>query len=390
VPLKVVFFANTEWYLYNFRLGFAKFLRDRGYEVVMVSPAGPYGARLMAEGFRWFGLDMDRRSIHPWRELKVLRQLSTLYAAEKPDIVHHFTIKCVVYGSLVAWRHGIRNRINALAGMGYVFTSTEAHARLLRPLVQRLVKTVVGGRQARLIIQNADDLTAVHNSRIAVPERIRLIRSSGVDVSLFRPRESGRAGRTTRVLFAARLLRDKGIGEYIAAARVLKEKNVRVDLLVAGTPDAGNPTSVSPDQIRRWQDEGLITYLGHVTDMPALLNEIDIAVLPSYREGAPRSLVEAAAAGLPIVTTDVPGCREVVDSGVNGLLVPVRQVEPLVAAIRFLHDYPEERLRMGAAGRSKVLREFDQRIVFEQTHAVYLELLEQPFVKRNERALQVR
>ena len=389
--MKVVFFANTEWYLYNFRLGYAKFLRDCGYEVVMVSPAGPYGARLIAEGFRWFGLDMDRRSIHPLRELKVLRQLSALYVAERPDIVHHFTIKCVVYGSLIAWRHGIRNRVNALAGMGYVFTSTERRARLLRPVVQRMIKWVVGGRHARLIIQNADDYSAVRQARLALPERIRLIRSSGVDVAVFRPQQSRQPRRLTRVLFAARLLRDKGICEYIAAARMLKADKVAVDLLVAGTPDAGNPTSVAPEQIRRWQDEGLITYLGHVSDMSALLREIDVAVLPSYREGAPRSLVEAAAVGLPIVATDVPGCREVVEPGVNGMLVPVREVEPLAAAIRFLHEHPEERLRMGAAGRSKALREFDQRIVFEQTHAVYLELLaQQPLVKSDHGVLQPR
>jgi len=141
--VKVLFFANTEWYLYNFRLAFAKFLRDRGFEVVMVSPVGPYGARLVAEGFRWIGLDMDRRSIHPGRELSVLYRLSRIYAAEKPDIVHHFTIKCVVYGSLIAWRLGIRKRVNAIAGMGYVFTSTALRARVLKPFVAAMMKLLV-------------------------------------------------------------------------------------------------------------------------------------------------------------------------------------------------------------------------------------------------------
>jgi glycosyltransferase involved in cell wall biosynthesis len=388
--LKVLFFANTEWYLYHFRLGFARFLRERGFEVVMLSPVGPYGARLVNEGFRWIGLDMDRRSIHPARELSVLRQLSKIYAAEKPDIVHHFTIKCVVYGSLIASRHGIRNRINAVAGMGYVFTSMELRARLLRPLVRALIKMVVRGRHARLIIQNEDDFKALRDAHVVARENIRLIRGSGVDMSLFQPRALPRAGHATRVLFAARLLWDKGIGEYVAAARLLKKANVAVELLLAGMPDRGNPTSVAPEQIERWVDEGLITYLGHVTDMPALLSQVDVAVLPSYREGAPRSLIEAAAAGLPIITTDVPGCREVVQHKVNGLLVPAREVEPLVQAIRFLHEHPPERIRMGQAGREKALYRFDQRLVFDATHAVYLELLAHLLPKSNQNALQPR
>ncbi|HEV7393253.1 MAG TPA: glycosyltransferase family 4 protein [Burkholderiales bacterium] len=387
--MKVLFFANTEWYLYNFRLAFAKFLRDRGFEVVMVSPVGPYGARLVAEGFRWIGLDMDRRSIHPGRELSVLYRLSKIYAAEKPDIVHHFTIKCVVYGSLIAWRLGIRKRVNAVAGMGYVFTSTALRARLLKPFVAALMKLLVRGSHARLIIQNNDDFSAFQTARVAPPANIRLIRGSGVDTSRFRPRGQPRSGRT-RVLFAARLLRDKGIGEYVEAARILKRENIAVDMLIAGLPDSGNPSSVAPEQIEQWLQEGCITHLGHVDDMPALLSDVDIAVLPSYREGAPRSLIEAAAAGLPIVSTDVPGCREVVEHQVNGLLVPVRQAEPIVEAIRFLHQQPLERVRMGQAGREKMLRQFDQRLVFEATHAVYLELIAQPAPKSSQNALQAR
>ena len=372
--MKVVFFANTAWYLYNFRLGLAKFLRDQNFEVVMISPDGPYSARLRAEGFRWKPLAMDRRSMHPAREFSVLRQISAVYAAEKPDIVHHFTIKCVIYGSLVAWWHDIEHRINALAGMGYVFTSPELRARLLRPLVRRLIKSVIGGRYARIVLQNTDDYIAFRDIGAPRPN-VRLIRGSGVDTELFRPPQRRRERPVTRVLFAARLLRDKGIAEYVECAKRLKETNNEIELVVAGMPDVGNPSSVLPTQVADWHEKGWITYLGHVEDMPALLQKIDIAVLPSYREGAPRSLIEAAAAGLPIVTTDVPGCREIVEDGVNGLLVPVRQVTPLIEAIRYLHERPGERNRMGAAGRAKALKEFDQRIVFEQTLAVYRELL---------------
>jgi glycosyltransferase involved in cell wall biosynthesis len=389
--VKVLFFANTEWYLYNFRLAFAKFLRDRGFEVVMVSPAGPYGARLMAEGFRWIGLDMDRRSIHPRRELAVLRQLSKIYAAEKPDIVHHFTIKCVVYGSFIAWRRGIRNRVNAIAGMGYVFTSAALRARLLKPCVVALMKVLLRGTHARLVVQNNDDFKAFQKARIASPANMRLIRGSGVDTSLFRPRENRRKAPVTRILFAARLLWDKGIGEYVAAAQALKRENIAVDMLIAGMPDIGNPSSVASAQIEQWLHERSVIHLGHVDDMPELMSKVDIVVLPTtYGEGVPRSLIEAAAAGLAIIATDVPGCREIVEHQVNGLLVPAHEVERLVEAIRFLHQNPDERIRMGQAGREKVLRQFDQRLVFEATHAVYLELLAQSSPKSNPNALQAR
>jgi glycosyltransferase involved in cell wall biosynthesis len=247
---------------------------------------------------------------------------------------------------------------------------------------------VVKGKHARLIVQNQDDFVAFRQARIAPPDQIRLIRSSGVDTVRFSPSRREKKEEITRVLFAARLLWDKGIGEYVEAARHLKDGNVSVELLLAGMPDAGNPSSVSMEQIRGWEAEGLIMHLGHVTDMPKLLSEVDMAVLPSYREGAPRSLVEAAAAGLPIITTDVPGCREVVEHGVNGFLVPARQAKPLAEAIRFLHEHPEDRRRMGDAGREKAVREFDQRLVFEETHAIYRELLTYAAHKRDEKVLQ--
>lgn len=376
--MKVIFFANTDWYLYNFRLGLAKFLRDRNFEVVMFSPDGPYGPLLQAEGFRWITLDMDRLSINPRREMSVLRQIAAVYASEKPDIVHHFTIKCVVYGSLIAWLRRIPSCVNAVEGMGYVFASDQFRARTLRPIVRGLMKCVVSGKRSRLILHNSDDLEIFGRERRAPRDNVRMILGAGVDTSLFTPRQpqNNDAPRaTTKVLYAGRLLWDKGVAEYVEAAQRLRSTGAPVEFLMAGTPDPGNPASVPEQQVARWQTDGWVNYLGHVTDMAALLRSVDIMVLPSYREGAPRSLIEAAASGLPIVATDVPGCRDVVDHGVNGVLVPVRQAVPLVEAIKTLHDQPETRARMGQAGRQKALNEFDERIVFEKTFAVYNELL---------------
>jgi glycosyltransferase involved in cell wall biosynthesis len=373
--LKILFFANTDWYLYNFRLALAKFLREQGLEVVMLSPVGPYGELLEKEGFRWIGLEMNRRSLNPYRELGLIRRIAAIYAAENPDIVHHFTIKCVVYGSLIARWHGISSRVNAVTGLGYVFSGESFRARLLRPVVRKLIKAALGGSGSCLILQNKDDVTAFAAEELAPPEGTHLIHGSGVDTTRFKPTPSQREPSPMRVLLASRLLWDKGAREYLEAARLLRQQKLPIEFLLAGTPDPGNPASVPSSQIAKWQQAGVVTYLGHVSDMPRLLSEIDVAVLPSYREGVPRSLLEAAACGLPIVTTDVPGCREIVSHGLNGLLVPARDARRLADAIRLLYEHPAERLRMGRAGREKVLNEFDERIVFKKTLDVYRELL---------------
>lgn len=373
--MKVIFFANTDWYLYNFRLGFAKYLRERGFEVVMVSPDGEYRQLIEAQGFRWIGVTMDRLSLHPTREWSVLRQINRVYASEKPDIVHHFTLKCVVYGSFVAALRGIRNRVNAIEGMGYVFASTDWKALALRPVVKGLVKCAVRGKNARVTFLNFHDLEDFDGNRKKPRENVRMILGAGIDTTMFQPNERHPSDGVTKALFAGRLLWDKGLREYVEAARVLREANVTVKFLMAGRPDPGNPASVSMEDVEKWQASGYIEYLGHVNDMPSLLASVDMVVLPSYREGAPRILIEAAAAGLPIVATDVPGCKDIVQHGGNGLLVPVRQVDPLARAIRRLHENAAERRRMGLCGREKALQEFDDAVVFEETFAVYKELI---------------
>jgi glycosyltransferase involved in cell wall biosynthesis len=375
--MKVLLFANTEWYLYNFRLGLAKFLRSKGFEVVMMSPPGPYGARIEAAGFRWIPVDMNRRSLNPWRELRLIAQIAGALRQEEPLLVHNFTIKCVVYGSLAARWAGVAARINAVAGMGHIFSGKGLQVKLLRPIVQALLGLALSGNTARLIVQNQNDRAALTDSGLIAKGFVRLIGGSGVDTSRFEPRVTTRPDGPMRVLLAARLLWDKGIGEYVGAARQLKHEGLNVEFLLAGDIDLGNPASVSAGDVDAWRAAGIVQPLGHVEDMAALLSEVDVMALPSsYGEGVPRSLIEAAACGLPIVTTDAPGCREIVVDGVNGFLVPVRDANSLALAIKRLHADPALRQSMGRAGREKVLREFDEQIVFEKTLAVYRELLE--------------
>jgi len=376
--LRVLLFANTEWYLYNFRRSLASALRDAGHDVLLVSPPGPYGERLRALGFRWNPAPMQRRSVNPVRELALIAWLRRFIVRERVDLVHGFTIKCAVYGSLAARWAGVPRRVNAVAGMGYVFTSGDLLARALRPVVRTLLRVALEGPDARLILQNPDDATLFRQARLVDESRVRLIPGSGVDCRRFTPVEpvvlAEGDGARFRVLLAARLLWDKGIAEYVEAARRLRSEGHTVDFLLAGDPDPGNPAAVPEAAVRQWSAEGIVTWLGHVDDMPSLLRSVQVVVLPSYREGLPKGLIEAAACGLPLVTTDVPGCREVVTDGVDGLLVPVKDANALAAAILRFQGDADLRQRLGAAARVKAEQEFDERIVVGRTLAVYREL----------------
>ncbi|WP_240098613.1 glycosyltransferase family 4 protein [Thermomonas flagellata] len=372
--MKAVLFANTDWYLWNFRRSLALALHQAGHEVLLLSPDGPYGERLRGLGLRWQALPMDRRSLHPLREARLLLHLWRLLRRERPQLVHGFTIKCAVYGSLAARLARVPARVNAVAGMGYVFTSQDLRARLLRPLLRRLFRPAFAGGNARLILQNPDDVALFAGSGLVDPAAIRLIPGSGVDCARFAPDPARTPGPRVRVLLPARLLWDKGLAEYAAAARLLRAQGAPVELLLAGEPDPGNPAAVPEATVRGWVQEGLLQWLGHVQDMPALLRTIDVVALPSYREGLPKGLIEAAACGCALVASDVPGCREVVEHGVDGLRVPVRDAPALAQAIARLAADPALRARLGAAARAKAEARFDERIVVRDTLAVYREL----------------
>lgn len=374
---RIVLFANTDWYLFNFRLSLALALKERGYDLLLLSPPGPHGERLRSMGLRWEPVPMHRRSLNPLREILLLVRLWHTIGSYKADLVHGFTIKCALYGSVVGRLSGCA-RVSAITGMGYVFTSEDKMARVLRPLVRAFLRLALGGKRSRVILQNPDDVALVKRAGIADTETIRLIPGSGVDCSRFADRLPKNGAGPKKVLFAARVLWDKGISEFVAAARRLRAQGRHLRFLVAGTPDLGNPATVPESRLLEWVNEGAVEWLGHVGDMAALLQAVDMMVLPSYREGLPKGLIEAAACGLPLVTTNVPGCREVVTDGVDGLLVPARDAEALADAIGKLDDAPELAARLGRAARAKALRMFDERIVVDSTIAVYDELLDTP------------
>ncbi len=370
---KICLVANTDWYLYNFRLSLAKALRSQRWEVVMISPPGIYVDKFTAEGFRWVKWDVGRRDLNPWHEIKAFFRIVRIYQREKPLLVHHFTIKPVLYGSLASRLLLTPGIINSITGLGYIFLSSGLLGRVLRALVMPLYHLAFRYSNVRGVFENRDDLQTFLNHHLIRKEQATVIEGTGVDITRFvpYPEQEGKV----LVVMPARLLWDKGVGVFVEAAKLLR-KNYDIRNVLVGNPDPGNPTSIDDSQLKAWQEGGSIEYWGFMDDIEEVYRQAHIVCLPSMGEGLPTVLIEAAASGRPIVATDVPGCREVVSHGLNGLLVPPNDSVALAQAIATLVNDPSLRKKMGEAGRQKAIREFAADKIITQTTAVYVDLLE--------------
>lgn len=372
---KLLYFIAEDWYFCSHRLPLALAAQDAGYDVAVVTRVNEHGGAIRRAGLRLIPFNFSRQSMNLLSELTVLVRLIVLYRKEKPDLVHHVAMKPVLYGSLAARFSGVPHVVNALAGMGYVFSSDQPTARLLRPAIGKAFKVLLSSGRSRLILQNKDDCAMFVRKRFINGERIRLIRGSGVDTAVFSP--TPELAGIPLVMLASRMLWDKGIKEFVEAARQIKTRGIVARFVLVGDTDPHNPSAIPNDQLTAWQEEGVIEWWGRRDDMPAVLAQAHIVCLPSYREGLPKVLLEAASCGRPIVATDTPGCREVVRNGENGLLVPVRSTVELADAIQNMIENPELRQKMGARGREIVVSEFAIEKVISETMTVYKELLKQ-------------
>ncbi|BCY16240.1 glycosyl transferase family 1 [Leptolinea sp. HRD-7] len=368
--MKTLLFANTAWYLYNFRLPLAEALRARGFDVVLVSPSDENADKLIQAGFRWVEFPFSRKGQNPLQEIGTISRLVRLYRDEKPDFVHHFTIKCVLYGSLAARWTGIHRVINSITGLGYVFLANNLKARLIRPIILFLYRFAL--RSTQVIFQNGDDLRQFETLHLISPGQTRIVRGSGVDITRFVP--SPEPAGPAVVVLPARLLWDKGVGEFVQAARVLKAEGSDGRFVLVGDIYADNPASVPESAVRDWEKEGVIEWWGWRGDMPEVFSKSSIVCLPSYREGLPKTLIEAAGCARPLVAFDAPGCREVVIPGETGLLAKFKDVDDLAACLRNLLRNPEERRRMGANARHLAETEFSTGRIVNETLEVYSKL----------------
>ncbi len=368
---KLLFFVTEDWYFCSHRLPIARAAKNAGCEIVVATCINNHGNLIKREGFRVIPLAMSRQSKNPFRELLAILEIVSIYLREKPDLVHHVALKPVLYGSFAAKISRVPIIVNALAGLGYVFSSEHKRAKTIKFLVRFAFKALLNRPNTRVLLQNQDDQSLLVQSKTILPELTVLIRGSGVNIRRFSPSPEPDQ-ETIVVTLVSRMLRDKGVFEFVKAAKLLKQQGVPLLAVLVGIPDAANPTSVSELQLESWQQEGWVEWWGRQEDIPAVWARSHIAVLPSsYGEGVPMSLIEAAACGRPIVTTDMPGCREIVQHGKNGLLVPVKNSDALAGAIRQLVYDSSLRKQMGEKGRKLVEEEFSEALVVKKTLELY-------------------
>jgi len=373
---KLVFVVSEDWYFCSHRLPLARAAIESGFEVLVVARIRHHRRAIEEVGAKVVPWHLIRGSRNPINELRALAELAAIYRREAPDIVHHVAMKPVIYGNLAAHIAGVKRSVNALAGMGYAFSSTSVYARLLRPALAAIYRWLLSGRQCLLILQNPDDRQLMVGQNLIDGDRVRIVRGSGVNPEQYLP--SGEPDGIPVVVLAARMLWDKGIREFADAAGVLRKKAVRARFVLVGDVDPENPASVPIRELERWHAEGVLEWWGRREDMPRVFAGANIVCLPSYREGLPKVLLEAASSARAIVTTNVPGCREAVTDGDNGLLVPPRDAVALAAALEKLIADPELRRKMGKRGRERVLAEFSESRVMSETMAIYRQLLEDP------------
>ena len=372
-PRKILYFATEDWAFCLHRLALARAARESGHDVVVVTRVRDRAAEITAAGLRLVPLELSRGGMRPWQELVTLFRLMRIYRRERPDLAHHVAIKPVLYGSLVAALTGVPAVVNALTGMGFLFTSQRRFVKMLRPLVEFALRVLLNRRGSRVIFQNADDLATLTAKKIVDPANARLIRGSGVDTEAFSP--SPEPAGVPVVVLPARLLWDKGVGEFVAAARMLKSRGVQARFALVGDRDAQNPAVVPEASLEAWRADGTVELWGWRNDMAEVYRECHIVCLPSYREGFPKVLLEAAACGRPLVSTNVEGCREAVVQDRSGFLVPVRDAPALAEALARLIEDAGLRATFGAAARAIVVGELALPVVIARTLAVYREVL---------------
>jgi glycosyltransferase involved in cell wall biosynthesis len=373
VERKILYFVTEDWFFCSHFIDRAVATKQAGYDVVVITRVRNHGEIIRSAGLRLIPLDLERRGKNLLRELNAILSLIRIYRTEHPDLVHQFALKPILYGTIAARLAGVKTIINAPVGMGYVFSSRHWKARLIRPLVILGYRWLMNPPRSRVVLENPDDERLLIDLRIVKAGHTSVIRGAGADLQRFAVSPEPEGG--VLVVLAARMLWDKGVREFVEAARMLKNSGISARFVLVGDADPANPAAIPASRLSAWQSAGIVEWWGHRDDIPKVLSQAHIACLPSYREGLPKVLIEAAASGRAIVATDVPGCREIVRHGENGLLVPARDPRALAEALRQLILDSSLRRRMGKRGREIAEAEFSVEKVAHETLAVYRSLL---------------
>ncbi|RXS43021.1 glycosyltransferase family 1 protein [Idiomarina sp. 29L] len=372
---KILFIINTPEFFLSHRASIAEVAQQNGYSVHVATGKGIAAQEITRRGFHHHEVPFSRSGQNPLIELRTIYKLLVLFRNVKPDLIHLVTIKPVLYGGLVN-RLSIRvPLVAAVSGLGTVFTSSSLLGRLRRFVIKRLYSFALGCRKVKVIFQNPDDKLMLLNGGVISNKNTVLIRGSGVDLNEYEALPEPDGDRA-QVVMAARLLLEKGVCEFYKAARLLASRNVPVEMKLIGTPDTGNPNSLSESKFESWKEKSFIKILGFRKDIATQYANANIVCLPSYYgEGLPKSLIEAAACGRAIITTDSPGCNYAIENGVTGLLVPPKDHIALADAIEELVVNKAKRKQMGEAGRLFAEKHFDINVVVKQHLAIYQELI---------------
>jgi len=369
---KLLYFVTEDWYFLSHRLPIAKRAINEGFDVfVAVNITDEKHATIIKNyGFNLIPLKLSRGSINPFIEAAFLLKLIFLYRRVRPDIVHHVALKPILYGSVAAFFAKTSAVVNAVTGLGHVFIDEGMRASFLRKIVLAFYGLAFKRKNTLNIFQNPDDLDYFVSRGAARAERCFIIKGSGVDLHNFSPPENEPSGPPV-FLLASRMLWTKGFGDFVEAARIVRRKRITCRMVIAGEPDVHNPAAIARETIEQWVKDGYVEYWGKIENMAEAMKEISVAVLPSYREGVPKYLIEAAAAGRPVIAYDIPGCREIVRHEKNGFLAPFRDAHKLAEYIEALAIDEALRKEMGNAGRAFAAAEFGDKAVADKTLALY-------------------
>jgi glycosyltransferase involved in cell wall biosynthesis len=368
---KILYLVAEDWYFVSHRLPMARAARSAGYEVHVATRVVECAHQIENEGFVLHPIAWRRGSINPLKMMAAAIAIRSLYRKLRPNIVHHVAFAPAIVGSLAALGLPMA-KLNALAGLGFVFTSKTAKARLLRLLAHRLLGFLLQRPGTMVLVQNPDDAAMVERLGVA-KDRIALIPGSGVDIELLTPLIEPDGPFT--VGFVGRLLYDKGVETLVRAHEILNKRGLRVRALLAGAPDPSNPASIPEPTLAHWRQRENLVLLGHVEDVRIVWAQAHVAILPSRREGLPKSLLEAAACGRPLIASDVPGCREIARHGINAVLIPPDEPEALAQAIAMLINDRDMRIRFGRASRQIAMAEFSSARIGNEIVALYARLL---------------
>lgn len=375
---KILFLVAEDWYFLSHRKPLADACIERGWDVVVATRLNGPADVMTQAGYQVAPIPMNRSGLNPFQDLKTLWAIIRLFRQHKPDIVHLVAMKPVLYGGIAALLCRVPAVINALGGLGYLFTGKRRILALLRTAVLAVMRLMINRPGSYLILQNQDDWRDLIASGVGNPDRMMLARGAGVDTRKLVPVPPPPV---PPVVFTAvcRMLADKGLRDLAEAAREIRRRQVPAQIWLVGATDPLNPSSLTEEELKGWEAEGILRWLGHRSDISAVWAMSHVAVLPSYREGLPKALLEAAACGKPIITTDAQGCREVIDDGVEGIMVPVKQPQALADAIQKLAEDHALRQRMGEAARDRAVYLYDTELILRQ----HLDLYDQALAQAN-------